>query len=79
MPYPEHSGSPAGTFQHDVTMKLYYVFILLGIVGLAMGLYGPAILSFICAAFFNWAFKELDKQLGSGPVPKSPGQKSKPD
>ncbi len=60
-------------------MKFWYVFIVLAIAGLVAGKVGVTLLSLLCAAFFNWAFRKLDENSSPIFASKKPRQKVEPD
>jgi hypothetical protein len=41
-------------------LSVVLTLIILAVAGMFMGQYGAALIAFLCALFFNWAFKKLD-------------------
>jgi hypothetical protein len=41
-------------------LSVVLTLIILAVVGVFIGQVGAAIIAFLCALFFNWAFKKID-------------------
>lgn len=43
-------------------LSVVLALVIMSAVGFFMGLYGAALVAFVCAVFYSWAFKEFEAQ-----------------